>query len=264
MEDGDNYRDVVVTAALISQVDQALPDAIDFLFFNDNPGDFIPTDGIGEAIAAEDQSVSILKGLGREIHLDRGVGTEGLENDVAPVAGGGLRFSQFPRIYQTLGQRLIPGELSRRTFTNQVGSGISDLGQEEAILADCRHCGSGAHTVQIGVFDGILMDLSVGCFNRLAQVAGEALVRNLRIIQPEADQMLMNRGCGHFTGDFTGNSTSHSIGNQSKKAASAEVAGSGLGASDRGGALQVCKEEGILIMLSGESAVGQTEIACAD
>ncbi|MDZ4389380.1 MAG: hypothetical protein U0974_06590 [Gemmatimonadales bacterium] len=244
---------------LIGEVDQGATDLLGTGGGCHGRGDILAPDHRGQAIRAEDQGVAALELLPGKIDADPGVRSERLQDDVAPGTRLGLFLGQLSYVHQSLGQRLVTGELPGDAIAHQVGAGVADLRQQEVVAPDPGDGGSGAHPPDLGVVSSVAVQLGIGRLDRLPEVVGKAHLGDDRVLAPVLADMFMDRHRGHLAGQFSGGGSPHPVGHHVEHPAGADLVVNQPGSADHTGRREIRHEEGVLVVVTLATAIGHGE-----
>ena len=138
--------------------------------------DLAVVDLVEQAVGADEVAVA---GAGRRlpgVDLDVGLDAEGPGHDVALRMEAGLVGGDLARRHQVLHVGVVAGDLLEDAVLHDVGAGVADVHDGEALLAVALDEGDagerGAHAVEVGLGQGALVDGGVGVAHGLDEGLG--------------------------------------------------------------------------------------------
>jgi beta-glucosidase len=213
-----HHRDVVRAAGVVGVVHEGVAERVHVRGRRGVPGDLRRPHLPREPVAAEQQQVAAPQRLPRDVDLDRGVGAERLEDDVAPRARLGLLRRQLPRVDQPLDEGLVLGELVGGAVAHEVRAAVAHLREVEGRAEQRRGGERGAHPPQVGALGGRPVDAGVRGEHGVAEGGGEArgLGRGVGQRGPER----FERGVGgQVTRHLAGRRAAQAVGDEEERAA---------------------------------------------
>src|SRR5690625_1520920 len=152
----DDDCDIVGPTPLIGEVDEGLASGVGVGIGartgearSSDPGDLVVIDYTVEPIGGEEEGISPAEVVVGEIDIDLRVGPEGLEDDMAFSALGGLFGGELAGLDECLDAGLVAGELVRGAATDEVGPRVPDLGDVELVAED-PGCGGRSEERRVG------------------------------------------------------------------------------------------------------------------
>ncbi len=177
---GHDARDVVVTAALVGEIDQALGDHLDVVRVEE-VGELVILDEIRQAVGAEQDAVALLQGP-RSVELrggdDRLGGRPPAEragHDVGEGGLSGLLRGELPRVDQVLDQLVVAGAAEDGVASNPVRPTVAHPGHVGRGIVDPHDHRGGTGLGTLVYVEQSIAEDGVGGLECLGQVARDAL-----------------------------------------------------------------------------------------
>ena len=224
VETDHDRGDVVRPTGGVRPVDQGIASRLEGVGGPEALRDLRAADLSREAIRADDQHVTSLDALHREIHLDARLGAQRLEDDVPPFGDLGLFGRELTGVDEPLHQRLVLGDLRGEATAHQVRTRVPHLTEIQRVAEEAREGDRGPHPLGIGVRGGVGVDPLIRAFGGEAERLCEVIRVGGRGLGPLRPDLLEDHGARHPAGELPRRGAAHPIGDHEEGPAFADGA----------------------------------------
>src|SRR5579884_820196 len=164
----DHCRDVIVTAALLGQVDH-FPDCLGRAGLERDLAYLLVLEIGGQAVGAEHPAISFLDQLDVDIRLDGRLRAYRAGDDVFIGGARGLFFGDTAHAPPLLHQGVVQSDLAYLLVPDQVGTAIADLGDIDPVAHEGGNRQRRSHSGELLAFARVVAHDAIGHQDRVFQ-----------------------------------------------------------------------------------------------